>query len=138
MCSPHGMLGYKPNCTYSFSNKCSTYPFSDKCHHRSTQLSSQRSMIWRKFVTHGTPCGILEATPSRNTRVNSLDMSSCALHMGRWVISPTALIPSRISVITDQINSVTEEYDLENVSGSCKHQHSLSAREAFSATPSLS
>jgi hypothetical protein len=39
MCSPHGTLGYNPNCTYSFSNKCSTYPFSDKCPHRSTQLS---------------------------------------------------------------------------------------------------
>jgi hypothetical protein len=48
MCSPHGTLGYKPNCTYSFSNKCTTYPFSDKCptypfldkcHHRSNQLN---------------------------------------------------------------------------------------------------
>jgi hypothetical protein len=49
------------------------------------------------------------------SRVNSLDMSSCALHMGRWVISPTALIlsrisvpliSSRISVLTDQLNSI--------------------------------
>jgi hypothetical protein len=27
------------------------------------------------------------------SRVNSLDMSSCALHMGRWVISPTCTYP---------------------------------------------
>jgi hypothetical protein len=39
MFSPHRTLGYNPNCTYSFSNKCSTYPFSDKCPHKSTQLS---------------------------------------------------------------------------------------------------
>jgi hypothetical protein len=78
-----------------------------------------------------------------------------SLHKGDWVIhsrisvltdehtypfsiSPNPLIPSRISVIIDQLNSVTKEYDLENVSGRCKHQHSLSAREAFSTTPSLS
>jgi hypothetical protein len=42
------------------------------------------------------PCGLLEAIPSRNTRDNSLDMSSCAVHMGRWDI------PSRISVLIDK------------------------------------
>jgi hypothetical protein len=44
----------------------------------------------------------------------------------------------KISVITDQINSVIEEYDMESISRSYKHQHSLSAREAFSSTPSIS
>jgi hypothetical protein len=65
-------------------------------------------------------------------------MSSCSLHKGRWDIIPNPLIHSRISVLTDQLNSVIEEYDLENVSGSWKHQHSLSWRVAFSAMPSLS
>jgi hypothetical protein len=51
---------------------------------------------------------------------------------------PKLTYPSRISVLIDQLNSVTEEYDLKNVSGSCKHQHSLSAREAFSTMPGLS
>jgi hypothetical protein len=58
------------------------------------------------------PCGLLDATPSRNTRVNSpycvmsrstpltcphvlstSDMSSCVVHKGRWAISPNPLIP---------------------------------------------
>jgi hypothetical protein len=138
MCSPQGTLGYNPK---------RTYPFSDKCPHRSTQLS-HRGVQYGECMSHmELRCGILEATPSRNTRVNFLDIYSCALHKGRWDIIPNPLIPSRISVslipsqisvITDQLNSVTEENDLENVSGSCKHQHSLSVREAFSAIPSLS
>ena len=76
-----------------------------------------------------------------------IQVSSCALHKGRVLMcfpqgtlgyktKPT--YPSRISVLTDQLNSVTKEYNLENVSGSCKHQHSLSTREAFSTIPSLS
>ena len=66
-----------------------------------------RGVRSRECLSHmALPCGLLEATPSRNTRVNSLDMSSCALHMGCWVISPNALIPSRISVLTDQLNSI--------------------------------
>jgi hypothetical protein len=28
------------------------------------------------------------------------------LHMGQWAISPNALIPSRISILTDQLNSI--------------------------------
>jgi hypothetical protein len=71
-----------------------------------------------------------------DVKANTLDISSCALHNGCWAIIPNPA--SQISVIIVQINSVIEEYDLENVSGSCKHQHSLSAREAFSATPSQS
>jgi hypothetical protein len=39
MFSPHGTLGYKPNRTYPFSDRFPTYSFSDKCHHRSNQLS---------------------------------------------------------------------------------------------------
>jgi hypothetical protein len=55
-----------------------------------------------------------------------------------WDIIQNPLIHSQISVLMDQLNSITKEYDLENVSGSCKHQHSLSAREAFFVTLGLS
>jgi hypothetical protein len=77
---------------------------------------------------------LLEATPSRSTRVNSpwcvtsrsnpltcphvlsiKDVSSCALNKGPWAIGPIPLIPSRISVIIDQLNSFKKEYDLEYV-----------------------
>jgi hypothetical protein len=120
--------------------------------------SIHKGLRYGEILSHmALPCGLIEATPSRNTRVNShsvgcqgstpltcplvlttWDVSSCCLHKGRWAIIPNTLIPSRISVIKDQLNSVTQKYDLENVSRICKHQHSLSVREAFSGMPSLS
>jgi hypothetical protein len=39
MCSPHGELGYNPNHTYPFSDKCPTYTFLDKCHHKLNKLN---------------------------------------------------------------------------------------------------
>jgi hypothetical protein len=70
MCSPQGTLGYKPKRTYSFSDKCPTYPFLDKCHHRSTQLSHrgvQSGKCLRKLQTSTLPLskgGILCHTKS--------------------------------------------------------------------------
>ena len=102
--------------------------------HSSTQLFSETHSLCQWYITTivakgvshmALPCGLLEATPSRNTRVNShsvwrqgstpltcppvlytWDVSSCALHKGRWAIRPNTLIPSRISVLTYQLNSI--------------------------------
>ena len=100
------------------------------------QLNSiHRGVRSRECLSHMTlPCGLLEATPYRNTRVNShsvwhqgqipwhvlmwspqgtcphvistRDVSSCDLHKECWAISPNTIIPSRISVIIDQLNSI--------------------------------
>jgi hypothetical protein len=71
-----------------------------------------------------------------------------ATTQGSLGTNPVQLISPSISVIlnsvhrgvSSQVNPTQsiEEYDLENVSRSCNHQHSLLTRGAFSTTPSLS
>jgi hypothetical protein len=134
------------------------------CHHRQGLTTRRVHKGWA--TTHNIPTTWATTQGSLGYQPSTISQPLGLQPKGRWAptqynipttwattqgslgTNPVQLISPSISVIlnsvhrgvSSQVNPTQsiEEYDLENVSRSCNHQHSLSARGAFSTTPSLS
>jgi hypothetical protein len=131
---PHGLLPWDVGC-----HPRTTFHSSDKCHaqlnHKGVFSKSTQPNMGRRSgafpqINPTHPPG--EKTRLRSTQPNTIEEKTR--------LRSTQLSPSgrRYREGTGRPSPLLWGEDLKNVSGSCNHQHSLSARGAFSVTPSLS
>jgi hypothetical protein len=97
--------------------------------HRGTHVSSHPSHHPRAYTSTHPSHGHPHPTQGHTTFHLSLREERHTHHMG----TPNSWALSQVISL-----SLRGECVLEDVSRSCNHQHSLSAREAFSTRPSLS
>jgi hypothetical protein len=131
---PHGLLPWDVGC-----HPRTTCHYSDKCH---AQLRLRGAFSKSTQPDMGRRSGVspqIDPThpPGEKTRLRSTQPSTTE---EKTRLRSTQLSPSgrRQGEGTGRPNPLLWGEDLKNVSRSCNHQHSLSARGTFSVMPSLS